>query len=535
MDVHELDAASNNGVEAMRDLVARAALGTPGRWKVYIIDEVHMLTQGASNALLKTLEEPPAHVVFVLATTDPQKVLPTIRSRTQHFEFRLLGPETLGGLLDTVRAGAGLDLPDEALEVAVRRGKGSARDALSVLDQIAAAGIVEPDSGFIDQLAEAVATRDAQAALVAVAGAVASGRDPLGVAGELADRLRQGFLTVVAPELAAVSGTERSTAEDLAQKMGLAALVRAIEALGTVQVEMRESPDPRLHVEVCLLRLTRPGADDSQAALVERIEGLERALAELSERHSSGGAPPAPAGPVRSQRPESQPTESQPPEPQAAEPAGVSEARRSLGAMRREAAARKGPTAEEPASSEPVRREDRPNDSPSSTAVPESPTPARPDTTSKQARLPTRDEVVQVWGDGLLASLPQKARARFKIGRFIEVEGNEVVFALPNEIHRTYCEEVKKDVEDALSERLGVRIKMRLVTDPEEGADGGRSSDPASSGGRGEPIVVDLSAEEEVEPDLLDPEVLEAETELAGKGLSPTERLKMTFPGAEEV
>ena len=99
LDVHELDAASNNGVDAMRDLVSHAALGTPGRWKVYIVDEVHMLSTAASNALLKTLEEPPAHVVFVLATTDPQKVLPTIRSRTQHFEFRLLGPEVLAGLL----------------------------------------------------------------------------------------------------------------------------------------------------------------------------------------------------------------------------------------------------------------------------------------------------------------------------------------------------------------------------------------------------------------------------------------------------
>src|SRR6202034_172675 len=92
-DVHELDAASNNGVEAMRDLVSRAALATPGRWKVYIVDEVHMLSTPASNALLKTLEEPPSHVVFVLATTDPHKVLPTIRSRTQHFEFHLLGEE----------------------------------------------------------------------------------------------------------------------------------------------------------------------------------------------------------------------------------------------------------------------------------------------------------------------------------------------------------------------------------------------------------------------------------------------------------
>jgi hypothetical protein len=167
--------------------------------------------------------------------------------------------------------------------------------------------------------------------------------------------------------------------------------------------------------------------------------------------------------------------------------------------------------------------------------VPEPPAPAGPDTTSTQARLPTRDEVVQVWGDGLLASLPQKARARFKVGRFIEVAGNEVVFALPNDIHRTYCEEVKKDVEDALSERLGVRIKMRLITDPEEGNDGGRPPDAVRSGERGEPIIVDLSAEDEAEPDLLDPEVLEAETEPAGQGLSPTERLKAAFPGAEEV
>src|SRR5207253_7635145 len=99
LDVHELDAASNNGVEAMRDLVARAALGTPGRWKVYIVDEVHMLSTAASNALLKTLEEPPGHVVFVLATTDPQRVIPTIRSRTQHSEFRLLSGTALADLV----------------------------------------------------------------------------------------------------------------------------------------------------------------------------------------------------------------------------------------------------------------------------------------------------------------------------------------------------------------------------------------------------------------------------------------------------
>src|ERR1700733_12366470 len=178
LDVHELDAASNNGVDAMRDLVSHAALGTPGRWKVYIVDEVHMLSTAASNALLKTLEEPPGHVVFVLATTDAQKVLPTIRSRTQHFEFRLLGSETLSALLHQVRTASGLTLPDEALDAAVRRGRGSARDALSALDQVAAGGVVDDDIEVLAELAESLAERDPARALVAVAQSSEAGREP---------------------------------------------------------------------------------------------------------------------------------------------------------------------------------------------------------------------------------------------------------------------------------------------------------------------------------------------------------------------
>ncbi len=139
-DVHELDAASNNGVEAIRDLIAKTAMGTPGRTKVYILDEVHMLSTAASNALLKTLEEPPPHVVFVLATTDPQKVLPTIRSRTQHFEVHLLSAEELAGLAEFIIADAGLDVPPGAVDYVVRAGAGSARDMESALDQVVAAG-----------------------------------------------------------------------------------------------------------------------------------------------------------------------------------------------------------------------------------------------------------------------------------------------------------------------------------------------------------------------------------------------------------
>ena len=130
VDVQELDAASNRRLDEMRDLLSRVALGTRGRWKIYIIDEVHQLTGDAASALLKTLEEPPGHVVFVLATTDPQKVLPTIRSRTIHFEFHLLASDVLGHLLHDINDRAGLGVAPEAIDLVVRRGHGSARDTL---------------------------------------------------------------------------------------------------------------------------------------------------------------------------------------------------------------------------------------------------------------------------------------------------------------------------------------------------------------------------------------------------------------------
>ena len=168
LNVHELDAASNNGVDAMRDLVAHAGLGTPGRWKVYIVDEVHMLSTAAANALLKTLEEPPSHVVFVLATTDPQKVPPTIRSRTQHLEFRLLGAETLHNLLESVNEEAGLHVDEEALEAAVRRGRGSARDALSALDQVVASGSADAARPELAAVLDALADGDVSQVLVAL-------------------------------------------------------------------------------------------------------------------------------------------------------------------------------------------------------------------------------------------------------------------------------------------------------------------------------------------------------------------------------
>ncbi len=289
LDVHELDAASNRKLDEMRDLLSRVALGTRGRWKVYIIDEVHQLTGDAASALLKTLEEPPGHVVFVLATTDPQKVLPTIRSRTQHFEFRLLSSGVLGELLKDVNIQASLGIPPEAIDLVVRRGHGSARDALSVLDQVAAAGGVDDDVPVVADIVDAVADRDPQRVLVAVAEAMSAGRDPRRLTADLLDHLRNGFLASQARGLLLLPDDAAAVVEDQARRLGLARLVRAMEAVGTASTEMRDSVDPRVTLEVALVRLASSLVDTDPGALLERIERLEARLAGAS----AGGPSPA--------------------------------------------------------------------------------------------------------------------------------------------------------------------------------------------------------------------------------------------------
>jgi DNA polymerase-3 subunit gamma/tau len=280
MDVFELDAASNRKLDEMRDLLSRVALGTPGRWKVYIIDEVHQLTPDAASALLKTLEEPPSHVVFVLATTDPQKVLPTILSRTQHFEFRLLDGDVLTDLLTEINEDAGLALPPATVRLAAQRGRGSARDAESALEQIAASGGDEDEAGLVAELAEGLAERDVSQTLQAVARAVNAGREPRRLGNDLLEHLRNAFLALQAPSLVLLPGTATSRLAENARQMGLPLLVRAMETVGEALVDMRDSVDPRVTLEVALIRLVSPSADSSPGAILERVERLERALAE---------------------------------------------------------------------------------------------------------------------------------------------------------------------------------------------------------------------------------------------------------------
>jgi len=309
-DLHELDAASNNGVDAMRELIGKVALGSPGRTKVYILDEVHMLSSGAENALLKTLEEPPPHVVFVLCTTEPNKVVPTIRSRTQHLEFSLLSASQVGELIDYVTGDAGIEITAEDRQYVIRAGGGSARDTLSALDQIVAAGGAPEGGEHLEALFQALIDRDASQALAAIDGALQAGRDAASIGTALLHELRIVFLAAMRADVSHLPEAERERATTRAASMPPGRVTRAIEVIGTSIIEMRQAPDPRVDLEVAVMRLTRADLDTDPAALIERLEVIEGQL--------TGGSPIIAA--PESAAPAPAPIEVAPTEPVAAPP-----------------------------------------------------------------------------------------------------------------------------------------------------------------------------------------------------------------------
>jgi DNA polymerase-3 subunit gamma/tau len=276
LDVIELDAASNNGVDDIREITAGAWHGTPGQWKVYIFDEVHQLSKAASAALLKTLEEPPQHVVFVLATTDPHKVLPTIRSRTQHLEFRLIAGDTLNALLHDVQGAAGIDADDATIEAAVRLARGSARDALSALDQLVATGSPTQTQPQFDGIFRALVDGDAVLALKSLALLGQGGWDPEQLAENFAGEVRQVFLLQVAPEVADAVDADRHRLTAWGVQLGLARTVRILETFGRAMREMKSAPEKIAILEVALVRLIKPELDVTVDALAERVTKLER-------------------------------------------------------------------------------------------------------------------------------------------------------------------------------------------------------------------------------------------------------------------
>jgi DNA polymerase-3 subunit gamma/tau len=538
LDVHELDAASNNGVDAMRDLVARAALATPGKHKVYIIDEVHMLSTAASNALLKTLEEPPEHVVFVLATTDPQKVLPTIRSRTQHFEFHLLEQPVLESLLSDIAADAGLDIPDEGIEAAVKRGHGSARDALSVLDQVAASGVVGEDEHFLRTLISAMAEQDTQSALRAVGEAAVAGLDAQRLGVELVEALREQFLASVARHV--VRPDAEMTAGDGRAILSPARSVRALEVIGKALVDMRDAIDPRTTLEVAIVRLTSPGLDESSAALIDRIDRLEQRIAELEQRGPSTVAPAAgpPSAPARPAAPPSPVTPATPVAPASPVTGG---ARPALGAFRQQQAPQpappNGPPPAPPRQAAPERT--APAVEPEASAV--SPAPAAP-----AAAPPTRDDLVTAWADSILPSLKPRLRAMFAAGRWTGIEGSEAIFALPNAAHVEHAAPLAPDVAAAVSAHFGQRLGLRLAVDAALGAvasdESSAAAAPAAPRASRRPApspAAEPASRPEVVEEIEDIQDIEAETEAVGGSHDTAswveDRVREVFPGIEEV
>ena len=277
-DVIELDAASNRGIAEIKDVIESTLVGSPGRHKVFILDEVHQLTDAASVALLKTLEEPPSGVVFVLATTDPQKVKETIRSRTQHLQFHLLSEAELEEHVRWVVADAGLDVSPETITAVVRQGAGSVRDTLSALELAVAVGGIAEEATPVDEFVEALVDYDAGRVLAAVARSISVGREPRTIVDELVAHLRNCFLSQMAPEL--VNLTERRVEEvtDQAKRLGTPRIVKTIETLGQAINDMKGAPDTRVILEVALVKLVHRELQMGVEALMTRIERLEREL-----------------------------------------------------------------------------------------------------------------------------------------------------------------------------------------------------------------------------------------------------------------
>ncbi|MDP7706366.1 DNA polymerase III subunits gamma/tau [Mycobacterium sp. TY815] len=316
IDVVELDAASHGGVDDTRELRDRAFYApAQSRYRVFIVDEAHMVTTAGFNALLKIVEEPPEHLIFIFATTEPEKVLPTIRSRTHHYPFRLLPPRTMRALIGRICEQEGVVVDEAVYPLVIRAGGGSPRDTLSVLDQLVAGSdggrvhyqralglLGATDVALIDDAVDALGAGDAAALFGAVESVIDAGHDPRRFATDLLERFRDLIVLQAVPD--AVSRGVVDAPEDILDRMreqaariGPATLTRYAEVVQAGLGEMRGATAPRLLLEVVCARLLLPSASDAESALLQRVERIETRLA-MSIPAAEAEPPAAPARPV---------------------------------------------------------------------------------------------------------------------------------------------------------------------------------------------------------------------------------------------
>ena len=334
VDVVELDAASHGGVDDTRELRDRAFYApAQSRYRIFIVDEAHMVTTAGFNALLKIVEEPPEHLIFVFATTEPEKVLPTIRSRTHHYPFRLLAPRTMRALLERICTSEDVAVDDAVYPLVIRAGGGSPRDTLSVLDQLLAGAegnrieyaralalLGATDVALIDDAVDALAAGDAAALFGAVESVIDAGHDPRRFATDLLERFRDLIVLQAVPDAAArgvvdAPGDVLDRMREQATRLGTATLTRYAEVVHAGLGEMRGATAPRLLLEVVCARLLLPSASDTEAALLQRIERIETRL-DMSIPASDAAARPAEPAPAKQYTRKAKASESRPEQPE---------------------------------------------------------------------------------------------------------------------------------------------------------------------------------------------------------------------------
>lgn len=513
IDVIEIDAASHGGVDDARELREKAFFApAQSRFKIYVIDEAHMVSSAGFNALLKLVEEPPEYVKFIFATTEPEKVLGTIRSRTHHYPFRLIPPKVLRPYLEQLCQAEGVQVEPAVFPLVVRAGGGSARDSLSVLDQLiagagpegviyarAAALLGVTDSALIDEMCDALAAGDGAAAYATVDRIVGAGHDPRRFAADLLERLRDLIILQRVPDAAPkglVDGPddqiERMTAQ--AQRLGPGTLSRCADIVHDGLVEMRGATAPRLLLELICARLLLPRIDDSTGGLLQRLETLER-------RHTHAGAdvPPAVPTPATGSSPAAAvppavptPATGSSPAPAVPTPAAGAPPAPAVGSPPRPVGTAVSASMDGPAVSDgPRRASPRPAVMPD----PATPEPPRPGTTG-QGPLDAA-AVRRRWPEvvGLVGRKSKKAAAWAREATVHEVDGQTLVLAFRYPFHAQALANEPDLLIESLHEELGERWQIRCevagerVGGPAAGPRAAGPARPATAPARPDPAV----------------------------------------------
>ncbi|MGI5146197.1 DNA polymerase III subunit gamma and tau [Plantactinospora sp. CA-294935] len=512
IDVIEIDAASHGGVDDARELRERAFFApASSRFKIYVIDEAHMVSTQGFNALLKLVEEPPEYVKFIFATTEPEKVLGTIKSRTHHYPFRLIPPGVLRPYLEQLASAEGVKIEPAVFPLVVRAGGGSARDSLSVLDQLIAGAGPEgvsysravallgvTDAALIDEMCDALAAGDGAAAYATIDRVAEAGHDPRRFASDLLERLRDLIVMRQVPDAVAkglIDGPadqiERMAAQ--AERLGPATLSRCADIVHNGLVEMRGTTAPRLLLELICARMLLPGAEDSTGSLLQRLERMERRLT------LSGDAVP-PAAPIRPPAAAvdpGTPSATTPAPPAAASTAPVAPPREvpeSTAPGPSQAPA--GPAGQHPTAPEPPARRPVPPEAVMPDPATPDPVPAGTEPTGELDAAAVR----RVWGEvvGMVNRTNKRIAALMRDAVVRDLDGDTLVLTVKSPVLAQMLANASGVLTDALYEELGGRWQIRCEVAGEQrgpaptapprqstGSGPATNSAPARGGGNG--------------------------------------------------